>query len=561
MDPLIRRMDHFRLTAAHFLAHDKVRTVAFPLMVILVAAFYVLRIYHLGADFTTDYAYTRDGVLLTDEGWYSANAMWLLRTGEWYRDGDLNFAVNLPVLQWMHLVSFIVLLGPSIIAARMTIVVSLGVLLWLVYTILARHADRWTALVACLWLSTNYFFYLYSRIALGEIPMTVWATAGLLLASLATTRRGWLAAVGSGACIAAAYYTKSSAIFALPLAVAIIVAVHWWPRDGAQRRFPIGKLLAFFITIAVIVGAHFHFIAFPRWEDYQYFLTLNVGMNAETDPGEVATFGLKMLDHVKLVDKVMYAVIVYTTIPLLVFSRSYRRDPLVWLSIAWIAIYMGMFSFYVNFRPRYWVGMATPFAMLVALGLRHFVLLAQANASHPSGLRRNLPALAAALYVVALLGSAGRSIGETAHYLRNVSYSFAEFAAQVDQVIDEDPRSRGYLLGHFADTIALYENVKPINDRFAPKPLEYRLRKHQPRYLVTESTAEERDFLNQWEMATAETGGVRATTFEGQNIVPEMIGLYPVLDEYKGWPLGLYRLRRRVYQSSYYDSEGQWVLD
>jgi len=90
------------------------------------ALFYLGRLIHLGADYTTDYEYSRDGVLYSDEGWYANNAISWYLTGDWHREGELNFAVNLPVLQWLHTISFAIF-GVSIIGARMTIVVCLGI--------------------------------------------------------------------------------------------------------------------------------------------------------------------------------------------------------------------------------------------------------------------------------------------------------------------------------------------------------------------------------------------------------------------------------------------------
>ena len=493
---------------------------------VLVAVFFLARFVHLGADFTTDRSYSGDGVLYTDEGWYSANAIALHRLGHWYRPNELNFAVNLPVLQVLHAASFAVL-GVNIAAARTTIILCLLATLALMFLLVRRYEDRWAALIAVLWVASNYFFFLHSRFALAEIPMMMFATASLLLASYSGSPRGWWFAAGAGIAFALSFYTKSSAVFAFPLMLAaVFLAPGSWRNGLAKAGVAAGAFALCFLL-------HFLVLARPYWADYTYFHTLNVGANARLEAGLAVENFFRLLDRIILVDKVGYQAM-WAAIPLaLIFSPNYRRHPLLWFSIAWIAIYLAMFGVYANLRPRYWAALAVPMGTIIGVTARHFVRVG-------AGWRPG--AVAAGILGILLVLGVLRNTRDTLRYLGDPRYTFAEMAAEVKRTLDADPDSRGILLGHFATTFALYEEILPVNDRFAPVPLEVRLAEYDPRYLVTESTREERDYANQWATITSAEGGLREKALRARYDRIELIQQFDVFDNYKDWPVSLYRL-------------------
>lgn len=496
----------------------------------LLVLLFAFRFVHLGADFISDKKYTRDGVLYTDEGWYANNAIALYQTGQWYRPGELNFAVNLPVLQILHVGTF-ALLGVNIIAARTTIILCMAGSLLLLFLLVRRFEDPWTALLAVAWPVSNFFFYQYSRIALGEIPMGFFVLLAFYLLVLSGDRRPRLCAALAGVAWALAFYTKTSALFAVPLLGAAAFWIHW--RSGRDRWL---VPLALAAGAAAMVLLHTLLLALPYAEDYRYFLTLNVGMNAKMDLAVVTDFALHMIDHMLLIDKVMYRVVIVAVPLLLLFSPGFRRSPLVLFAIAWLAVYIAMFSFYVNFRPRYWAPLYLPAGTLIALALKY--LLTDAR---PPWLRNTL----VVVYTGALLLSLGRSLRDLASYQAAISYSFAEMAHDVEATIAADPDAPPILLGHFSTTVALYTGLVPVNDRFAPSPLAERLDRWEPRYLVTESDVRSRDHLDQHQTATAAEGGLRWKALNDHYAGIEEIRAYDVFDNYQGWPVFFYRLRPR----------------
>lgn len=493
-----------------------------------VGVVFLLRFWHLGADFTTDYSYTRDGVLYSDEGWYSANAVAYVRTGNWYREGDMNFAVNLPVLQVLHAISFTVL-GVDITSARTTIIVCLAIQFLFLYLILRRLADRWTALLAVGWMTTNYFLFLYSRFALGEIPLTMFLMAGFYLAMFSAGPRGWWAAAGAGLCVMLGFYTKNNAAVAFPL---LPVAVWWFARGEGRAAY--GKAALALAVCGVVFVLHWLLLARRYPEDFAYFHTLNVGANATRDLGESLKFLLRLPERFRLIDEVLARVLFLLVPVLLVLVRGFRRDPLVWFSLAWIGGYMVMLSIYPILRPRYWPVVMVPMAMVIAMVGRHLWLLARER----GGWFRLPVGLYGALLLVSMVGQAKM----WADYYAEPRYTFAEAAREVKATLDADPDSRNLLLGHFADTVALYQNITAINDRFVPEPLENRLERHRPRYLITESTHEERDYANQWATVKSAEGGLRDRALRKYYREIELIRMFDTFPGYRDWQIGFYRL-------------------
>lgn len=519
----------FRWNGKH-LRRDAVLNILFAALLILLAIFYVLRYIHLGADFDTAIQYTEDGVLYTDEGWYAGNAIHYFQTGQWHYPGDLNFAVNLPVLQVLHGISFY-FAGIGIVAARCTIIACMTLLLALVYTILWRLEDKWTALAAVLIVLSNYFFFLYSRLAIAEIPMTLFVTLSLILAWTSTGKLGWFTAAAAGLLAAIAVYTKTSAIFALPLLTGIVIYRNW---TAGERRAAFLKILpagALFILIACL---HTLFLARPYAEDYAYFAELNVGMNLQHNPFNVLDYWFGLIGRMRLMDNNLFVLFQAAPIPLLLLSRTFRRNPLVIISIVYFVVYTMMFSLYANPRPRYWIPLLVPLCILTALIGKHFFIHA----------RRHWPLkLLFFAWVLLIAASATGNAAKIFHYLRNAQYTWQATARSVKAHMDADGIDNNFLLGHFSTTFVLYDpEIRPINDRYASGPLEQRLEKFDPRWLITRDSIHRRD--SEEEIANDYPGSYeeRLAILQNHYAKIEEIEIYNTLDAYKGDKLYLYRL-------------------
>jgi hypothetical protein len=175
-----------------------------------------------------------------------------------------------------------------------------------------------------------------------------------------------------------------------------------------------------------------------------------------------------------------------------------------------------------------------PISALVAVG---FKCVWELRGRWPRG-----ASVAAALYGLVLVVSIGRSAGQTIEYFAEIDWSYPAMSRDVADVLAEDPTSRGILLGHFSTTMALHADIFPVNDRFAPTTLAERIEEYRPRYLVTESSAFERDWADQWTTVHPDEGGVRLATLREYYGEIELIRTYDVFDNYQGWPVSFYRL-------------------
>ncbi len=441
-----------------------------------------MRLLHLGGDFPAFKDLLGDGVLYSDEGWYAANAIYYWQSGEWHRPGGLNFAVNLPVLQLMHLASFAIF-GMNIIAARLTIFFSYVGTMVLMYLLLRRFEDRWTGLFAVGIVSVNFLFLIYSRIALAEIPMTFWIMVSIYLAVHTHGSKGWVLSGLAGLAYGLAFYTKTSAAFALPVLMMALFLTNWGSREKWLKPLP---ALGVFV---IIVVAHFLLLARRYPEDFAYFHTLNVGLQASLDPNVLMEYGKRLIDRVQIVDRVYYRVMRILVPLLILFDSRFRRNPLVWFSIAWIVLYIGMYTFYVNLRPRYWPPLMVPYGILSALILKHLYLQATRH-------------LLGKILLVGFIGLTALGVARQARqvhwYLTNVEYSFQEFAGDIHEIMSADPEWNNVLLGHFAPTVSLYkEDIIPVTDRFRSGKLEEQIEAFRPRYIITEDHIDKVDFVDE----------------------------------------------------------------
>jgi hypothetical protein len=205
-----------------------------------IAGFAGLHAVHLRADFPNHSPWMFDWAKYTDEGWYGDAAVRAHLDGNWYRAGDFNPAVAVPVWPLLEWVLFC-FTGVTVEAARTLAVAVFFVNLALSYALLRAGGTglsedgqgsrsgsrqtwgmgtRWAALLAVSLLVTSPFLYCFSRLAILEPLLMAWTLAALNLAvRLKGMRRPVVGAAGVGALAVLAALTKTTAIFLLPALV------------------------------------------------------------------------------------------------------------------------------------------------------------------------------------------------------------------------------------------------------------------------------------------------------------------------------------------------------
>ncbi|HEX7976471.1 MAG TPA: glycosyltransferase family 39 protein, partial [Anaerolineales bacterium] len=469
-----------------------------------------LRFVALEADFPAGLDWSAD--LYTDEGWYSGNASAWAITGQWYIPGDFNSAINLPVFPLFQAASFR-LLGVSLASARLTEALFSLALLGLAYALARRLAGPLTAILAALLLSTSFTLFAFSRLALLEIPLTVFVLASLLLAL--STRRRPLALGFSAACFAAAVLTKTTA---LPLLPALLYAAWCGASDAnGQTRDKLASVLAVLAGATGLLLAYnvLAYIRFPV--DYVYFNTANVTPRGEWTPFFVLQAAARILYNGLVLDKLMYPLALGLLPIFLLAFRSFRRDRLVILAIVWFAGYAGYLAIRGYLPPRYYLPLAVPvalvFSRMVGFG--------------SEWLRRGRRQVAW-LPLAAAAGIAALNLAAIFGYLSAPRYTFRDLGRDLARRAAQSPipgGGRPTLLGNLANTLSISSGLPSINTELGPKGLAWKVQRYQPEYFV--SLGEEKDVLNRL----------------GAFYQVQELAIYDVFDNYiRGKQVHLYRL-------------------
>ncbi|MGB7266040.1 MAG: glycosyltransferase family 39 protein, partial [Terracidiphilus sp.] len=219
---------------------------------LLISAIGVLRFVHLSADFPNDTPWMIDQAKFTDEGWWSSGAVMHMLTGHWYRSGDYNPAVALPV--WPLLLSAVFqFTGVSVVAARaLNVSISLASmgLVYLLVRRFTRPGAHVPAFAAVILLVLSPFAFVFCRLAILDSLVAFESCLCLLVASFAAPRRIWPLAV-LPVLVSVMLFTKTTS-------AALIPAVLWlaWSTLGRKPSAFLRAALAIAVAPAVIVEGY-----------------------------------------------------------------------------------------------------------------------------------------------------------------------------------------------------------------------------------------------------------------------------------------------------------------
>lgn len=360
------------------------------LFVFTIVAFNLLRFVNVSADFPQKVTWSQE--IYTDEGLWLSGAVRQYMTGSWYMEGDLNLAVNHPVLPLIMFPIFKIF-GMNLMVARLTIVLFCIFTIALVYWLVKEYADRTWALLAASILSVNYTLFAYSRTAMLEIPMMLFIMSACVLMRISLKHGSLLAVILSSFFVTIAMLTKATAVFVVPLLWYMIVAAK---EKGRMRHF-----ILFTIMAAFFYSVYYISFALRYLSDYNFFVTTGVEFRfssaasehviykaAEIIKNYLPSFGIEgimrycsgngmlcrflstLIGCVASfqVDKILYPAIAITASYLMVrYKRDVFRNNLFLFSIMWIILYLALICSNSYFPPRYFLPMIIPIAMLTAL--------------------------------------------------------------------------------------------------------------------------------------------------------------------------------------------------
>ncbi|KPQ36818.1 MAG: 4-amino-4-deoxy-L-arabinose transferase and related glycosyltransferases of PMT family [Phormidesmis priestleyi Ana] len=448
-----------------------------PLLLVIttLGLFAGLRLVHLSADFPV--GISSYGMTYSDEGWWSRNAIALVREGQWYIDDGYNTIFNLPVLPLIQAAWFKIF-GVSLVAARSITVLSVIATSALVYVIANADPRPNTPKSGLTWLApfivlSSYPVFVYSRLALLELPMM-----GLILMSL------WLAIasssqpsadfahsavkrakiIGSAIFFALAVLTKTSALFALPLMLAMLCL------QPGKRQQKVQTLLIWLLTFSLVAGLYTYIYSHGEYAlSYGHFSGYNVTGKMHRGLFSIIKGPLRVLKYSFELFPLMLSCLLISLLTL-VRSPAYRSNQSFQIAAIWSVSALAAFSTSNYAAPRYFLIWIVPAALAIPLAIEYFL-------NHPSW-KKNLLITLFSLSIVI-------SLGRIVYYLSTPQFTLVNMADQVSATIEANPDHPPIVMGHFADTLALVSNIKTINDRMGYRELDYRIETFNPGYYIS----------------------------------------------------------------------------
>jgi 4-amino-4-deoxy-L-arabinose transferase-like glycosyltransferase len=488
-----------------FLNMEKIRPALKYFVIAICLVTFGLRFATLLADFPPNIDWSGD--LYSDEGWYSAGAVNHVLTAAWVLPGDLNAVINIPVFHGIQAIAFS-LFGLSLSTARTTVVVFMLLLTILAFVWVRNSWGDTAAWIAVLLLSTNFFLFAYSRIALLEIPMTTLVVAALVLADCSPSIKPWIAVL-LALIYSLALLTKNTAIFGFPLLLLLM-----WLKPGSIRSKLLNSL-TFIAAFTLFFGGYMLWASRVFPDDFRYFLlTDSLPRYSPTIAYFLKTI-LRVVWNARFIDPFLLS-LALLSIPLgLLLSRRFRTHPFVLVSLTWLVVYGSMLVTRGYLPSRYYLPLSIP-VILLAAAFAH-----RAFQSIRSPVWKYVPlALLAAICAWNLI--------KMAQYVAAPKYSYISMAHDVGRRVASANGKNKMLLGWITHTLSIETRYPALDSKYGTRDIEWKLATYRPGYYVgLETRGEDHAWL-------------------GKSVHLELLASYDVFNNYyAGKRVYLYRLDYR----------------
>jgi 4-amino-4-deoxy-L-arabinose transferase-like glycosyltransferase len=431
------------------------------LLLALSAIFVVVGFVHLRADFPNGSPW-QDWSKMTDEGWYGSAAVQQVVFGHWFLPGSFNPAVAMPV--WPAMLSgWFALTGMSMIAARTLTMVFYAGSLALFFALLRRQAGGATAALAVLLTAANPFCYAFDRLAVLE-PLTVfWLMLTFWLAAR-TSRHAYGKLALVGLLLAVQVLTKPTGVALVPGVLYLLWANWGWPRRPFGQE---GWLLPIVLVCSVAaVGwlAYFGLVVRPHYlPDYKLLFSVN---DYRAHLSIVPKMALVTLRDGQWIQPVLWPVAVVIAVLSAFRLRGLWRTPVFGAALIAALGHLAYVGYHTNFQPRYYLVVAMPMAIVIALGV--------------SAVWRNSRGWVKPALVLGLAATlVWMGIGTT-RYALHPEYSFLTAAQSIATVVRAEGGEHPLLLSDSGADIALMTGLPGINEQYTTDGLDALLARYHP---------------------------------------------------------------------------------
>ena len=441
------------------------------------AIFFALHFVHLTADFP-NHSPWMDWSKYTDEGWYGDAAIRHYVSGHWYWKGDFNPAVALPVWPAIELLVF-KFTGVSVTAARALTLVCLR--LHAGHALPAdpaTYASSHQRVRAVAGRADRRFLFVYKPVSLclhanGNSRAIVDCAhragiAGCLDMHPIQLQGRRLRGLGSALLLAfllpGLVLTKTTGICLFPA-----IFYMMWARAGYRLRPALRLALPPAIGGASLWCAYYVFFVRPHYlEDYQYLFSANAYTGIGLEP--IAKVILNTITDGAWMGTLIY-VTFFVVMALALFWRPRMlTNPLFPSLLLWIGGYFAFLAYHNNLQPRYYLVVAVPITVVVAMGIDSF-----RQAQNRAG--RLAASIACAALVLAIaVPDAMQQIG----YLRHPTYEFEAAAQGIKSIVLADKTHSHLILSISGSDLTLMTGLPSIDDDFGTYDMDVRVKQYKP---------------------------------------------------------------------------------
>ncbi|MDQ2924482.1 MAG: hypothetical protein M3R43_02845 [Acidobacteriota bacterium] len=276
--------------------------------------------------------------------------------------------------------------------------------------------------------------------------------------------RRLLPGVFLGLLLPAIVLTKTTGICLFP-AIAYMV----WARAGYRLRTALRLAAIPSVMAAAIWLGYFGLFVRPHYlADYRYLFSANAYTGIELEP--FATVILNTFSDGMWMGRVLYPVF-FGVIALGLFWRPRLLvNPLVPALLLWTGGYFAFLGYHNNLQPRYYLVVAVPITLLVALGLDCF----------REARGRTASVVAGTIAAVVTLAIAVPDAIQTLDYVLHPEYTFRGAAEAVAAIVRADKTHPDLVLSISGSDLTLMTGLPSIDDDFGTMELADRVKAYRP---------------------------------------------------------------------------------
>jgi 4-amino-4-deoxy-L-arabinose transferase-like glycosyltransferase len=433
------------------------------LLLAVSAVFWAVGFVHLRADFPNGSPWM-DWSKMTDEGWYGGGAIQHFVFGRWFLPESFNPAVAMPVWPVM-LGGWFAVTGMSMIAARTLTMLLYGAALALLYVVVRRAAGSVAASLAVLVTAVNPLCYAFDRMALLE-PLTVfWMMLGLWLADGAqredSRRMALLRPVLLGIVLCVLVWTKPTNV---ALAPGILYMLWASAAPGRPVRAQVWPVALAAVVAAGLWLAYFLGVVQPHYlADYKLLFSAN---DYRVHLSIVPQMAWVTLRDGLWIQPVLYPAAVAMVLASAIWLRGLWRKPVFGAAVIASVCHLAYIGYHTNFQPRYYLVMAMPMAIAIALGLEE--------------VWRRCGGWAKAVLAVGLAATVVWMALWTGRYGLHPEYSFLTAAQSIASIVRADAGGPQLLLSDSGADIMLFTGVPAIDEGHTTDGLDALLQRYHP---------------------------------------------------------------------------------